>query len=170
MHSLLSLSVLLLSALTLTAASPAPISHDHKRDVAPTQQYYLRTSLVPGSNGSSAHDGLYLEAYHTGAGLNDAVLVANKTHAAVGRLNGTYQEFTLGESSTPYGLYIEGDTNYAAWDPAVINAGNGTAGYFLNATGLQWNSSSGAGASEFAGWIALSLLLFLFQPLRMPFG
>lgn len=43
-----------------------------------TQEYYLKTKLKPHQKGKARYDGLYLGAYHTGAGLNDAVLVKNQ--------------------------------------------------------------------------------------------
>lgn len=43
-----------------------------------TQEYYLKTKLKPNQRGKARYDGLYLETYHTGAGLSDAVLVKSE--------------------------------------------------------------------------------------------
>lgn len=60
-------------------------------------------------------------------------------------------------------MYLaEADTPYAGWQPARIDAGAGGSslrgsgeGFFINSTGLQWNSSPGLDASlnAFGGWI-----------------
>lgn len=42
-------------------------------------EYYLQTKVKPGQSGKSRFDGLWVESYHTGAGLNDAVAV--KVHS-----------------------------------------------------------------------------------------
>ena len=54
-----------------------------------SQEYYLQTKLKPGQSGKARFDGLWIEAYHTGAGLDDAVAVDSKKNAAKGFLNGT---------------------------------------------------------------------------------
>jgi len=57
---------------------------------------------------------------------------------------------------------------YAAWQPVRINAGLGdtdsgeTSGFFINATGLQWNSAAPETANNaFGGWLGRSSLLCL---------
>lgn len=70
---------------TVTVTAPAPC-------FTPTgPEYYLKTQVIKGGNSSKS--GLYLEAYHTGAGENDAVLVPNTPDQtlAKGFLNGSYQ-------------------------------------------------------------------------------
>ncbi len=52
-------------------------------------RYRLKTDLKPGQPGKERFSDLYLEAYHTGAGLDDAVMVPNATAGIVGYLNGT---------------------------------------------------------------------------------
>jgi hypothetical protein len=54
-----------------------------------TQKYRLKTDLKPGQPGKGRYNNLYLEAYHTGAGLDDAVMVPKKSSGIVGWLNGT---------------------------------------------------------------------------------
>jgi hypothetical protein len=100
-----------------------------------SREYLLRTELKPGQPSKARFNGLWLEAYHTGAGLNDAVLVEDKTNSAKGFLNGTngkvkgtvYQNqvFDLG-SEFPYTMIMDESVNfYAAWEPVRINAGDG---------------------------------------------
>lgn len=57
-----------------------------------TQEYRLKTDLKPGQRGKQRFNNLYIEAYHTGAGLSDAVMVKNATQYIVGFLNGTNGE------------------------------------------------------------------------------
>jgi hypothetical protein len=53
------------------------------------------------------------------------------------------------------------DTAYSGWQPVRIDAGAGgssrgdNSGFFINATGLQWDSSAGVDAAPnaFGGWI-----------------
>jgi hypothetical protein len=54
-----------------------------------TQEYLLKTDLKPGQPGKERFSDLYIEAYHTGAGLDDAVMVPDPTQYIVGFLNGT---------------------------------------------------------------------------------
>ena len=43
-----------------------------------TCEYHLKTKLKDGQHGKDSYDGLYLSAYHTGAGLNDATFVKHE--------------------------------------------------------------------------------------------
>jgi hypothetical protein len=73
------------AAATVTVTASAPC-------FTPTgPEYYLKTQVINGGNSSKS--GLYLEAYHTGAGENDAVLVPNTPDQtmATGFLDGSYQ-------------------------------------------------------------------------------
>jgi hypothetical protein len=52
------------------------------------------------------------------------------------------------------------DTYYSGWQPVRIDSGAGGSprglgeGFFINSTGLQWNSNPGNPAiDEFGGWI-----------------
>jgi len=77
---------LLASFLRLVFSSPAV----SPRQVSPPQQYYLRTSIVDATNDTGTPKGdLYVTSYHTGAGLSDATLTPNLTHALPGYLNTT---------------------------------------------------------------------------------
>lgn len=54
-----------------------------------TQEYRLKTNIKSGQRSKQRFNDLYIEAYHTGAGLDDAVMVKNPTQYIVGFLNGT---------------------------------------------------------------------------------
>lgn len=65
-----------------------------------TRSYHLRTCLKPNqTRDKHVYENLYPISYHTGAGFGDAVLVNNATYAAKGFLNGTSQEFDLGNGT-----------------------------------------------------------------------
>ncbi|KAL2866899.1 uncharacterized protein BJX67DRAFT_119865 [Aspergillus lucknowensis] len=108
-----------------------------------TDTFYLKTS---GSENPD-HNDLYVYGYHTGAGLNDAVLTPDVETASKGYLNGTNVQFDL-HTTFPWGLYPIGVTNYAAWQFVELNAGYGIEGFFVNSTGLQWSERNG-----FGGWL-----------------
>lgn len=74
-------------ALFVSAAAASAIPRD-----APSPSFTLKTS--GSSNGD--HNGLYLYAYHTGAGLNDAVLSPDAGTASTALINGTQLQFPLG--------------------------------------------------------------------------
>lgn len=74
-----------------------------------TSQYSLRTRTA---EPSSDKNGLYVAAYHTGAGLNDAVLISDMPGASKGFLNDSYQLFDFG-THFPWGMKIGGNANYA---------------------------------------------------------
>ncbi|MCJ1474987.1 hypothetical protein MMC13_003647 [Lambiella insularis] len=157
--------------LSLATALPSPLaSPTPSPSLVPTgRTYYLKTV----SNTSSFND-LFLTTYHTGAGLNDAVFVpaisktgfnASNYPAATGFLNGTQQEFDLG-NDFPYGMAPVGDTTYDAWLPVQINVGFGYEGFYFNNTdgtgveGLKWVDGwpyelAGTKDNEFGGWLAL---------------
>lgn len=102
------LSLLLLPLLSLAAPSPqSPTAqtnhHHHGEDL-----YYIRTT----DSEKPSYNNLYISAYHTGAGLNDAVAQASKENAAKGFLNETYQQFAFG-TDFPWGMVIGSTANYA---------------------------------------------------------
>jgi len=136
-----------------------------------TSEYRLRTELKPGQRNKRLFENLYVISYHTGAGLGDATLVRNASTAAAGFLNATntstaeapnyVQEFDLG-TQFPWSMNLAvADTAYSGWQPVRIDAGAGGSsrgigeGFFLNSTGLQWNSAPGADSARdaFGGWI-----------------
>lgn len=84
-----------------------------ERAAAVTSSYYrLRAQVIPGPHWGAPHahfDGTYVQIYHTGAGLDDAVLISNRSEAFPGFLNGTYQQFAIPEApgqDFPWGMDI----------------------------------------------------------------
>lgn len=104
----------LLAPLTLLAATVAanPIvpRQDQGQDGS-SKTFTLKTTNAQ----NPQHDNLYVWAYHTGAGLNDAVLGDSEkgSHAS---LNGTNVNFELG-SAFPWGMFMPGAANYAGMSP-----------------------------------------------------
>ena len=102
---MLYLLTILLSALSLLAPSAAFAEH------------FLQTKLIKQPNGHKdfgSHKGnLFVEAYHTGAGLNDAVLIPSPNTASKFFLNGTTGQFDLNSPSISWFLAMGGDANYA---------------------------------------------------------
>ncbi|BDD58224.1 hypothetical protein MPDQ_002131 [Monascus purpureus] len=132
----LSIFSLFIASVVVTANPIAP------RDADSAKTFRLKTSQANLPN----HNNLYVYAYHTGAGLNDAVLTSDAGTASPAILNDTTVQFELG-TSFPWGLILEGDTNYAAWELVEINAGAGVPGFSINGSGLVWNGSG------FGGWL-----------------
>ncbi|GAD96503.1 conserved hypothetical protein [Paecilomyces variotii No. 5] len=140
--SIFSSLALLASAVMAMPAVPAN-SALQRRASNTSAPFYLKTS----GGANEQHNNLYLVAYHTGAGFNDAVLESSSQNAAKGVLNGTNVQFELG-TSFPWGIDMGSDTNYGAWEFVQINAGYGTSGFSINSTGLEWNTEDG-----FGGWL-----------------
>ncbi|EKG11228.1 hypothetical protein MPH_11699 [Macrophomina phaseolina MS6] len=117
------------------------------------EEYLLKTQLVNNNDTTKAkYNNLYLTAFHTGAGTNDAVLTSSKDSAATGFLNetadGSFQEFDFG-NDFPWTMKI-GYEPYAAWAPVTIDAGLGDAGdsfFTFTPSGLTYN------VSQFDGWL-----------------
>lgn len=125
------------------------------------------------------HNNLYLTAYHTGAGTNDAVLQPNVTVASNFFLNGTAAYADL-HTQYPWGIDVQNDVNYAgeyrtqidssqassesseycsmantntiAWDGITINAGEGSTGFSVSDAKFTWSEKQG-----FGGWLSKSL-------------
>lgn len=74
-----------------------------------TSEYYLKTRTL---DATSNKNGLFVLAYHTGAGLNDVVLTSNTTEASKGFLQDTFQLFDFG-TSFPWSFSMGGSANYA---------------------------------------------------------
>lgn len=72
------------------------------------KEFHLKTSDAS----HSEHNDLYVYAYHTGAGFNDAVLSKNASIASSFHLNGTNALADL-KTEFPWGVYVPGNTNYA---------------------------------------------------------
>lgn len=118
---------------------------------------------------------LWLSSYHTGAGLNDVVFSAGSP-GTVGVVKGFFDEtnntssynllFDLGNDFA-WGLkMIPNAQFYTAWQPVELDAGvSGSgmdvSGFFMNRTGLQWNSTS------FGGWLGESIQFFTSKAHRL---
>lgn len=149
--SVLAAPALAARAATITFNPGTPTS-------APKAPYILKTRVRNAANPSKPVDkskvkynNLYLWAYHTGAGLNDAVVSNNKSIASPGFLNATAQQFKLGQYN--YGFNFEIGT-YSGWGEVQINAGVQTKGFsFTKQHGLVWGGKSGTEAASFGGWL-----------------
>lgn len=97
--------VILASQLLFPITSVASAISHHQSN---SSEYKLRTQTT---DSLSDKNGLYVTAYHTGAGLNDAVLGSNIARASRGFLNDTHQLFDF-ETTFPWGLNIGGGANY----------------------------------------------------------
>jgi hypothetical protein len=79
-----------------------------------TTNFHLKTTGAS----NSAHNDLYVYGYHTGAGLNDAVLTSDVGTASPAFLNGTNVQFAL-DTPFPWGLYMVGQNNYGGTSPPL---------------------------------------------------
>ncbi|KAL4918691.1 hypothetical protein BDW62DRAFT_210310 [Aspergillus aurantiobrunneus] len=128
-------------SLLIGAAAASPFNVG-RQDTKTPDTFYLKTSAE-----NQAHDGLYVYGYHTGAGLNDAVLTSDVGTASTAYLNGTKVQFDY-DTTFPWALSPLAVNNYAAWQSVQINAGYGQDGFSVNSTGLQWSEQKG-----FGGWL-----------------
>ncbi|KAJ5562571.1 hypothetical protein N7535_002982 [Penicillium sp. DV-2018c] len=124
--------------LLATTAIAAPVA-----DAKESEHFHLKTSGATNSD----HNDLYVYAYHTGAGLNDAVLTKDVKTASSVYLNGTQALFDL-KTEFPWGMVATGDTNYASWEPILINAGAGTEGFSLKGDDFVLSEEM-----SFGGWL-----------------
>ncbi|EAW13414.1 uncharacterized protein ACLA_054610 [Aspergillus clavatus NRRL 1] len=130
-------------ALLVSAVAATPVTTHTSRDAEPSKPFYLKTSGAA----NAKHNDLYVYAYHTGAGFNDAVLTPDVKSASKASLNGTYVQFDL-NTPFPWGMYTPGVTNYAQWAQVGINTGYGDEDFSINQDGLQWSEEKG-----FGGWL-----------------
>lgn len=100
MHPRTIIASLALSLVALTSASPTPASTVTPTKPSPLSSFYLKTC----SNDTSKNN-LYVAAYHTGAGQNDAVLI-EKDGAIAGTLNDTSLIFYGLGAGVPWGLVL----------------------------------------------------------------
>ena len=115
---LLSFVGLMFMPVLATPASP-PQTLPNPRRAVPSS-FYLRTCATStNSTGNStdpsgsAKTGLYVAAYHTGAGTNDATLTSSKDSASLGKLDSDNCVLFNFKTVFPWGLEIVPDTNYA---------------------------------------------------------
>ncbi|KAJ5722653.1 hypothetical protein N7488_000688 [Penicillium malachiteum] len=127
-------------ALMAATALAGPIG---VRSTHATSEFKLKTHGAT----IDALNNLYVYAYHSGAGLNDAVLSSNASEATPFWItNGTvYADL---EDSYSWGLSINGDTDEASWEPVVIDADGGESGYSITHGKLV-----GSSEEEFDGWL-----------------
>lgn len=108
-------------------------------------EFYLKTT---GSN-VTAHNDLYVEGYHTGAGQAVAVLSSDTTNAGHFYLNNTALLMDIGDADYTYGFEMLDAAPYAFWQIAAINIQTVESGFSFNSDSfLTWNGT------EFAGWLA----------------
>ncbi|KAJ5794771.1 hypothetical protein N7457_001370 [Penicillium paradoxum] len=124
--------------LLATTAIAAPVANTQE-----SKHFHLKSTGAT----NAEHNGLYVYAYHTGAGLNDAVLTTDANKASSVYLNGTKAKFDL-KSDLSWGVVATGNTNYASWQPITINAGAGSDGFSVKDNEFQWSEDSG-----FGGWL-----------------
>jgi hypothetical protein len=131
--------------------------------------YILKTRVRNGTDPSlpvtddckAKYSNLYLWAYHTGAGLNDAVVSSNRSLAITGFLNVTdttagktegFQEFNL-STPFPWGFALTIGT-YNGWGEVQINAGAETPGFFFTEQhGLRLGGNGSTIGGSFGGWL-----------------
>lgn len=102
-----------LTAIALLAATAiaGPVAR------APEQEFHLKTAGAKHKH----HNNLFVYAYHTGAGLNDAVLDKDASIASPIYLNGTKAQANL-QTEFPWGLVAVPNTNYACTSFARIES------------------------------------------------
>jgi len=134
-----------------------------------SRKFYLHTQVKANQDGKERFDDLWLYAYHTGAGTNDAVLSKNKTHAIAGFLSDS--DIATPDGDPLYGVKFDLDSStgnitwglepeiavniYAAWQPVRIDVGvepGEYSAFFVNETGLQWTTSTTGIPDSFGGW------------------
>ncbi|PWY75535.1 hypothetical protein BO70DRAFT_364070 [Aspergillus heteromorphus CBS 117.55] len=127
-------------ALLASAVAASPLA---SRQDSSSSTFHLKTSGASNDD----HNNLYVYAYHTGAGFNDAVLTSDVGTASPAFLNGTNTQFDLG-TPFPWGLKPSVQNNYGAWESVQINTGYGSGGFSVNGTDFEWSAASG-----FGGWL-----------------
>ena len=99
---------LTLGATTTTAAAVAAAKPEATNTPTSSYSYLLETHVVDG--GRPDFDGLYVQSYHTGAGLSDATLGRSKDVAVRGELYNGTQYFDFGEF--PWTFFLPSGTTY----------------------------------------------------------
>ncbi|KAF2229923.1 hypothetical protein EV356DRAFT_510002 [Viridothelium virens] len=150
-----SLALNTLLALLPTIAFSLPQVSPKSNALNTSQSYYLRTEST---SSNTLFENLYVQSYHTGAGLSDVTLAPgppSSDYAVAGFLNGStngtdggqFQEFDLGDDF-PWGMDMTIQVAYAGWSNVEINGGQGSAGFLIDPTnGLVYNNTA------FGGWL-----------------
>ncbi|KZN87877.1 hypothetical protein EN45_064380 [Penicillium chrysogenum] len=92
------------------------------------------------------HNNLYVYAYHTGTGLNDADLTKDVNTASSAYLDGTNAFFGF-NTELLWEVVATGDNKNTSWEPILINAGQGSNGFSAKGSSFIWSEASG-----FGGW------------------
>ncbi|CAG7937285.1 unnamed protein product [Penicillium salamii] len=153
MKTVTSLFILAASAIITPVAGTSSLGHFRLKSIGATNQ---------------EHNNLYVYAYHTGAGLNDAVLTKDVNAASSVYLNGTNAFFDF-NTELLWGVVATGDNKYTceclplescvlisiranenstAWERILINAGQGSNGFSAEGSSFIWSEASG-----FGGWL-----------------
>lgn len=103
-------SLLALPPALALATPPYPTNGTTNGTITPPSRYYLQTQVK--GYGNPDKNGLFVGGYHTGAGLGDAILDQSIDVAAAGYLNGTNQQFDLG-NPFPWGMGMVEYDSYA---------------------------------------------------------
>ena len=171
MKTLTSLFILAASAIITPVAGTSSPGHFRLKSIGATNQ---------------EHNNLYVYAYHTGAGLNDAVLTKDVNTASSVYLNGTNAFFDF-NTELLWGVVATGDNKYTceclplescvliliranenstAWERILINAGQGSNVFSAEGSSFIWSEASG-----FGGWLGKtpSSLLFSRSDLVLTF-
>jgi hypothetical protein len=127
----------------------------HLEERAKLPRFHLKTK-VHGTQGGAKDrfDGLWVSSYHTGAGLNDVVL-SDKGKGLPMILNDTRLAMIWDESAKPgfgyFGVELEYDATYAAWEPVTANIGFGKKGFKFEDNKLVGGAKGGL-SGEWKGW------------------
>ncbi|PYI12012.1 hypothetical protein BO78DRAFT_392685 [Aspergillus sclerotiicarbonarius CBS 121057] len=128
-----------------------------------TSTFHLKTSGASNED----HNNLYVYAYHTGAGFNDAVLTSDVGTASPAFLNGTHTQFDLG-TPFPWGFKMGVQNNYAAWESVQINTGYGDQDFSISGTNLEWSEANGFGGWLVCDWYHNAPQLFYISSYYQP--
>lgn len=120
--------------------------------VAPTgPRYRLRTNVrdyAQAGGNATRFNGLYPITYHTGAGLNDAVLTPYCVSGVEGYIDANQWVFDLG-TPFPWALALGPPQPYQSWNNVMINAGQGSPDFDLDyVKGLTGRANAG-----WYGWL-----------------
>lgn len=105
----LATSALLTTGLPQTTTTTTTNNAPHQ---SLSHRFHLKTSDALDHDHHHRFNNLYVSAYHTGAGFDDAVLEPDVSVAATAILNNTNVQFDFG-TSFPWGMDMGADTNYA---------------------------------------------------------
>ena len=157
MHFLPTVLAILPSICSLSFAAPTADANK----VLHSRNFKLKSHVLTPANPS--FENLYLEPYHTGAGLNYATLYpkSSQNPGIIGYLNGTKEQFDdqitnllFKGNGFPYGFVI--DKVNDTYNPVEINAGSGTQGIFIDQGVIKYNNPLSGG---FYGKLLMSTLL-----------